>query len=389
MKIPLKYTLRNFKSRKLTTGITLLGITLVVFVFAAVLMMAFGIEKTLRVTGSPENVIVTRKAANGEISSLVDGETQNVIRTLPHIAKNSSGTQLITSEPVVIINISKKSGGLSNVTVRGVSPTAAEIRPQIKIVEGRMFTFGVNELIVGSSIEKRFVGSSIGDMVKFAGDQWKIVGKFTTDGSGFDSEMWGDAIRMLGAFNRGNTVSSVTLKLDDAGNFDEFKRAFESDRRLTQFEPKIEQKFFEEQSEMMAIFIRILGIFITIIFSLGSVIGAMITMYAAVANRTVEIGTLRALGFKRRSILTAFLIESLLIAVGGGVLGLLLASTLQFFSISTLNFGSFAELEFSFALNPSIVITSLIFAVVMGFVGGFLPSVRAARLNIVNALRAG
>jgi ABC-type lipoprotein release transport system permease subunit len=389
MKIPLKYTLRNFRSRKLTTGITLIGITLVVFVFAAVLMMAFGIEKTLRITGSPENVIVTRKAANGEISSLVDGETQNVIRTLPHIAKNSSGSQLITSEPVVIINIAKKSGGLSNVTVRGVSPVANEIRPQIKIVEGRMFTFGVNELIVGSSIEKRFVGSSIGDMVKFAGDQWKIVGKFTTDGSGFDSEMWGDAIRMLGAFNRGNTVSSVTLKLDDASNFDEFKRTFESDRRLTQFEPKIEQKFFEEQSEMMAIFIRILGIFITIIFSVGSVIGAMITMYAAVANRTVEIGTLRALGFKRRSILTAFLIESLLIAVGGGVLGLLLASTLQFFSISTLNFGSFAELEFSFALNPSIVITSLIFAVAMGFVGGFLPSVRAARLNIVNALRAG
>ncbi len=389
MKIPLRYTLRNFRSRKLTTGITLLGITLVVFVFAAVLMMAFGIQKTLQLTGSDQNVIVTRKAANGEISSLVDGETQNVVRTLPHIAKNSSGTMLLSAEPVVIINISKKGGGLSNVTVRGVSPTVNEIRPQIKIVEGRMFTFGVKELIVGSSIQKRFIGASIGDVVKFAGDDWRIVGKFTTDGSGFDSEIWGDALQLLNSFNRGNTVSSLTLKLDDPSNFADFKRTFESDRRLTQFEPKIEQKFFEEQSEMMAIFIRILGIFITVIFSFGSTIGAMITMYSAVANRTVEIGTMRALGFKRRSILTAFLIESLFIALAGGVLGLLLASLLQFFSISTLNFQSFAELEFSFALNSSIVITSMIFALVMGLLGGFLPSVRAARLNIVNALRGG
>jgi putative ABC transport system permease protein len=388
MKIPFKYTIKNFTSRKLTTFITIFGVALVVFVFAAVLMMAYGIQKTLIATGLPDNVLITRKAANGEISSLVDGETQDVIRTLSHIAVDKDGKQIISKEPVVIINLQKVNGGVSNVTVRGVSDVIFELRPQVKIIEGRMFAFGLRELIVGSAVTGRFKGAKIGDEVKFAGDNWKIVGVFDSEGSGFDSEMWGDSEQLLNAFNRGNTVSSVTLKLDNVNNFEAFSKNFKFDKRLQQFEAKIEQQFFEEQSELMANFIRILGIFITIIFSFGATIGAMITMYAAVANRTVEVGTLRALGFKRRSILVVFLIESLVIAITGGVIGIFLASFLQFFNISTLNFGSFAELSFNFSLSPSIVISSLIFAVLMGIIGGFLPSVRAARLNIVNALRA-
>jgi putative ABC transport system permease protein len=387
MKIPLKYSIRNFKNRKLTTGITITGIMLVVFVFAAVLMMAYGIQKTLIATGAEDNVKIVRKASNGEISSLVDGETQNVIKTLPYIAKSNDGRQIVSCEPVVIINLGKKSGGLSNITVRGVSEPVFLLRPNIKLLQGRMFKFGVKELIVGESISKRFEGAQIGNQVRFAGDEWTVVGIFSSDGSGFDSEMWGDALQLLNSFHRGGTVSSVTLKLDNIDNYEKFKSAFESDRRLQQFELKTERKYFEEQSEMMATFIRILGIFITVIFSFGSIIGAMITMYAAVANRTVEIGTLRSLGFRRRSILAAFLMESLTIALGGGVLGLFLASLLQFFSISTLNFSSFSELEFRFALSPSIIISSLIFALFMGLLGGFLPSVRAARMNIVNALR--
>lgn len=388
MKIPFKYTIKNFTSRKLTTFITIFGVALVVFVFAAVLMMAYGIQKTLIATGLPDNVLITRKAANGEISSLVDGETQDVIRTLSHISVGKGGKQIISKEPVAIINLEKFGGGVSNVTVRGVSDVIFELRPQVKIIEGRMFNFGLRELIVGSAVTGRFQGAKIGDEVKFAGDRWKIVGVFDSDGSGFDSEMWGDSEQLLNAFNRGNTVSSVTLKLDNVNNFKNFKKNFEFDRRLHQFEPKIEQKYFEEQSELMANFIRILGIFITIIFSFGATIGAMITMYAAVANRTIEVGTLRALGYKRRSILIVFLIESLVIAISGGIIGIILASFLQFFSISTLNFGSFSELAFSFSLSPSIIISSLIFATLMGIIGGFLPSVRAARLNIVNALRA-
>jgi ABC-type antimicrobial peptide transport system permease subunit len=388
LKIPFKYIWGSFKSRKLTTFLTIAGVGMVVFVFTAVLMMAYGIEKTLVATGAPEDVIVVRKSANNEITSIVDGETQNVVRTLPNIAKAPDGSPILSNEPVVIINLEYLSGGLSNVTVRGVSPAVNNLRPQMKITDGRMFTWGVRELIVGESITKKFRGAQIGNSVKFAGDNWKIVGIFQMEG-GFNSEMWGDTQQLLNAFNRGNNVSSVSLKLDDVQNFDSFKRTFERDRRLEQFEPKLAQKFYAEQSEFMTIFIRILGIFITVIFSFGSTIGAMITMYAAVANRTVEIGTLRSLGFSRRSILTAFLLESLLISLLGGGIGLVLASLLQFFSISTLNWGSFAELEFSFAVSPSIIILSLIFAALMGFIGGFLPSVRAARMNIVNALRAG
>jgi ABC-type antimicrobial peptide transport system permease subunit len=389
MKIPIKYILRNFRSRKLTTLITVSGVALVVFVFAAVLMMAYGIQSTLSATGSIDNVKIVRKAANGEISSLIGGETQNVIRSLPHIAVTEEGKQIISNEPVVIINLNKPDGAMGNVTIRGISQVSEQLRPQVKIEEGRMFNFGVRELIVGKPISKRFVGAKLGDMVKFAGDDWKLVGTFSADGSGFESEMFGDALQLLSAFNRGNTVSTITLKLDDVNNFESFKKVFEADRRLQQFEAKTEQSYFEEQSELMAMFIRVLGIFVTVIFSFGAIIGAMITMYSAVANRTVEVGTFRALGFRRRSILTAFLTESILISLFGGLLGVLLASFLSFFSISTLNFGSFAELEFSFSTSPSIIISSLVFALMMGIIGGFLPSVRAARINIVNALRAG
>ena len=389
MSIPFKYSLKNFKSRKLTNVITVFGVALVVFVFTAVLMMAYGIQKTLVATGTEDNVIILRKSANGEISSIIPGNIQNVIRTLPHIKTTKDGKQIISYEPVVIINLDKKGGGLSNITVRGVSPEVTNLRPQAKLIEGRMFKWGSRELIVGPSISKNFLNAEIGHEIKFAGDEWTIVGKFVSGGSGFDSEFWGDSKQLLNAFKRGNTVSTVTLKLDVKSNYESFKKAFDSEKRLKQFEPKIEQKFFEEQSELMANFIRILGIFVTIIFSLGSTIGAMITMYAAVANRTIEIGTLRSLGFKRRSILVVFLFESVLISLVGGVIGILFASGLQFFTISTLNFASFSEISFSFALTPSIILGSLLFACAMGILGGFLPSVRAARMNIINALRAG
>lgn len=387
MKIPLKYTLRNLGTRRLTTGITVLGIALVVFVFSAVLMMAYGVQKTLIATGSDQNVLVARKAANGEISSIIDRETANVILTLPHIAKTSEGKPIASGEPVVVINLNKVDGGLSNVTVRGVSPQVFALRPQVKLKEGRMFTWGARELVTGVSIAKHFAGSKIGDIVRFAGDNWTVVGLFDSDGSGFDSEMWGDTEQLLDAFTR-SAYSTMTFRLDQPNAFNDFVAAFNKEPRLQQFEPKIEKRFFEEQSELMAGFIRILGIFITVIFSAGATIGAMITMYAAVANRTVEVGTLRALGFRRRSVLAAFLTESLLLSLIGGAIGLAFASTLQFVTISTLNFGSFSELAFSFALSPSIIVSSLLFALMMGLLGGFLPSVRAARLNIVNALRS-
>lgn len=387
MKVPFKYIVKNFKTRKLTTFITIAGIALVVFVFAAVLMMAYGIQKTLIATGSPENVIVARKSSNGEISSIIPGDIRSVIKTIPNIAKSADGKPVISEEPVVIINLEIKKGGMSNITVRGVSQEVFNLRPQVKLKEGRMFNPSLRELIVGKAISDKFIGAQIGSKIRFAGDNWTIVGLMESDGSGFDSEVWGDSDQLLNAFRRGNAVSTVTFKMDNAGSYEKIKQIFDSERRLQQFEPKIEQKFFEEQSELMAAFIRILGIFITVIFSLGATIGATITMYAAVANRTIEVGTLRSLGFSRRSILLAFLTEAVFISLIGCVIGLFFASFLQFFSISTLNFSSFSELSFSFALNPSIIIITFIFAVMMGIIGGFFPSVHAARLNIVTALR--
>jgi len=388
MKIPFKYTFRNFAARKLTTFITVAGIALVVFVFTAVLMMSNGIRKTLTATGLPDNVMVVRKSATGEISSIIDPETQNIIKSLNHIARKQDGTPILSGEPVVIINLAKLGGGMSNIMVRGVEQSILELRPQVKFISGKMFSPGSRELVAGESIIKNFPGTKLGSKIKIAGDYWTVTGIFTTNGSGFDSELWGDSRQLLAAFNRGSTVSSMTFKLDDPANFDFIKRDFQKDIRLQQFEPEIEKKYFEKQSEMMSIFINVLGLFITIIFSFGAIIGATITMYAAVANRTVEIGTLRSLGFSRRSILTAFLMESLLISLIGGGLGLLLASGLSFFSISTLNFGTFSEVAFNFALSGDIIVTSLIFAGLMGIIGGFLPSFRAAKLNIVNALRA-
>jgi putative ABC transport system permease protein len=387
MTIPFRYILRSFGARRLTTSMTVLGIALVVFVFSAVLMMAHGIQQTLRATGSEENVLVLRKAANSETLSILDRQIATLITAMPQVARSAVGIPLSSREVVVIINMQIARGGMSNVTVRGVEPAAFELRPQVRLVEGREFRWGAREIIVGSSIAKRFAGAQIGERIKFAGDFWSVVGVFDSEGSGFQSEIWGDSSQIKDAFKRAS-YSTLTLRLRDPEAFGEFVAAFAADNRLLNYEPKTERRFFEEQSEMMATFIRVLGLFITVIFSIGATIGAMITMYGAVANRTVEIGTLRALGFQRRSILTAFLGESLLLALAGGVIGLILASLLQFLTISTLNFQSFAELAFSFSLSLFIVAASLTFALIMGMLGGFLPALRAARLNIVSALRA-
>jgi ABC-type antimicrobial peptide transport system permease subunit len=366
----------------------MLGIALVVFVFSAVLMMANGVQQTLRSTGSDDNMVVARKAAASEIMSIIDREAAAIMANMPQVARFADGRPISSKEVVVIINLSKLGGkGISNVTVRGVEEAALALRPQVKIRSGRMFRWGAREVIAGVGIAKRFAGAQIGEKIKFGGDLWSVVGIFDADGSGFESEVWGDGVQIMDAFKR-SSFSTVTARLRQPDDLSSVFNAFEADNRLQYFVAKREKKFFEEQSEMMAMFIRILGLFITVIFSTGATIGAMITMYGAVANRTTEIGTLRALGFLRRSVLVAFMIESLTLSLGGGLAGLGLAALLQFVTISTLNFGSFSELAFSFALSPSIIALSLAFSLAMGFIGGFLPAVRAARLNIVQALRA-
>ena len=387
MNIPLYYIWKNFPARKLTTGITIAGIALVVFVFAAVLMMADGIQQTLSSTGSNDNVVITRKSSSGEITSIIDRATADLISTMPMIQKDETGKPLLTSDAVTILNAPKKDGGgLSNLAVRGVSENALKIRNKITIISGRMFTFGARELIVGKAIEERFSNIAIGNTIKFAGDNWVIVGIMDAEKSAFESELWCDANQLIQAFNRVD-YSTLTFRISDNANIEQLKAIFAGDKRLNQYEPENERKYFEKQSEAMRLFIQVLGITITVIFSVGAMIGAMITMYAAVANRTTEIGTLRALGFQRLSILIAFLVESLITAFIGGFIGIGLASILQFYSISTLNFGSFSELSFSFALTSNVIQGALTFTGIMGFIGGFLPAVKASRMSILSALR--
>ncbi|MGH8671652.1 MAG: ABC transporter permease [Burkholderiales bacterium] len=387
MRIPVIYSTRNFANRKLTALLTASGMALVVYVYATVLMLTEGLEKTLVETGSYGNVVVIRRSSETEIQSGIEREQAAIVASLPEIARGSNGGALISKEVVVLINLPKRdSDKPSNVTIRGLSGIGLELRPQAKVVEGRMFAPGSSEIVTGRSIAQRFQGGGIGETLRFGMRDWTVVGVLDSGGSSFDSEIWGDADQMMQAFRR-QGYSSTVFRLSEPGAFEAVKKTIEDDQRLT-LEAKRESVFYAEQSEVMAKFIRILGGVLSAIFSIGAIIGAMITMYASVANRTHEIGTLRALGFDKTSILSAFLLESLLLGLTGGVAGLILASLMQVLSISTMNWQTFAELAFTFTLTPAIVVESLIFALAMGLLGGFLPALRAARMNIVDALRA-
>ncbi|MBA4417959.1 MAG: multidrug ABC transporter permease [Syntrophus sp. (in: bacteria)] len=387
MAIPFSYSFRNLWTRRLTTVLTASGMALVVFVFAAILMLAEGLQKTLVETGSFDNVVVIRKAAVSEVQSGIERYQASIVETDPQVATGTDGMPLAAKEMVVLIGLPKRgSDQQSNVTIRGIVEKSLILRPQVRLVEGRMPKPGSAEIMAGMSIAKRFKGGNIGETLRFGMRDWVIVGVFDAGNTGFNSEIWGDVDQLMQAFRR-PVYSSIIFKIRDSSQFDVLKKRIEGDPRLT-LEAKREKKYYLEQSEMMAKFLRILGISLTIIFSLGAVIGAMITMYTAVATRVGEVGTLRALGFQRTSILSAFLMESLLLGFSGGLAGLFFASFLQMITISTMNFQTFSELAFSFTLTPGIIFKALMFALIMGFVGGVLPAVRAAHMNIVDSLRA-
>lgn len=387
MAIPLAYSLRNLMTRRLTTALTTSGMALVVLVFATTLMLAEGLRETLVSTGSYDNVIVIRKASNTEIQSGIDRYQASIVETQPEIAIGENGQNLVAKELLVIINLPKRQTEKpSNVAIRGISEQSLLLRPQATLVEGRMPKMGSSEIIAGESIARRFKGCGIGEKLYFAMRDWTVVGIFRAGNTGFNSEIWGDVDQLMQAFRR-PVYSSIIFKLRNYPEFDKVKERIESDPRLT-LEARREVKYYADQSEFMTKFLSILGISLTLIFSIGATIGAAITMYAAVANRTSEIGTLRALGFQRRSILIAFLLESLLMSSLGGFLGLFFSSFMQLLTISTVNWQTFSELAFSFTLTSKIVYQSLIFSLIMGFTGGVLPAYRASKMNIVDALRA-
>jgi ABC-type lipoprotein release transport system permease subunit len=386
MPLPLSYSFRNLWTRKLTTILTATGMALVVFVFAAVLMLAEGLRKTLVETGSEDNVVVVRRSADSEVVSIIQRSEAAIVETRPEIAGDEAGRPLAAREVMVLIALPKAgSQAVGNVPIRGITETSLRLRPQVRLVAGRFLKPGTSEILIGGSIAKRFQGTGLGENLRFGLRNWRIVGILDAGRTGFDSEIWADADQLMNTFRR-PVYSSVVLKLRDRRSFDPLKKQLEADPRLTVI-AKRETRFYADQSEIMARFIRILGLSLTVIFSVGAMIGAMVTMYAAVANRTIEIGTLRALGFHRGSILGAFLIEALLLGTLGGLLGLVAASGMQWVTISTINWQTFSELAFSFVLNGEIALQTLGFALIMGLLGGFLPAFRAARLNIVEALR--
>lgn len=387
MAIPLSYSIRNLRTRRLTTALTAGGMALVVFVFAAILMLAEGLSRTLVETGSAENVVVIRKGSETEVQSGVERHQAAIIETQPEVAVDDRGRRLVAKEVVVLISLPKRgSTSRSNVVIRGTGEQSLALRPQVRLSAGRMPRPGSSEIIAGRKIAEGFTGGGLGETLRFGQRDWTVVGVFDAGNRGFSSEIWGDADQLMQAFRR-PVYSSVIFRLQDPSGFAAVRERIENDPRLT-VEALRENRFYAKQSETMARFLRILGFALTAIFSLGAMIGAMITMYAAVSNRTAEIGTLRALGFSRVSILWAFLAESLALGLFGGAAGLLGASFLQLLTVSTVNFQTFSELAFSFTLSLQILAESLLFSLVMGFVGGVLPAFRASRMNIVEALRA-
>lgn len=386
MGLLLSYSLRNLLTRRLTTALTAFGMALVVFAFASIIMLAEGLEKTLVDTGSFDNVIIIRRSSNSEVQSGIERLQAGIVETTPGIALGPGGRRLLAKELVVLITLQKRgTESSSNVVIRGISGDSLVLRPQVELVAGRPPGHGLSEIIVGRSVADRFRGVELGGKLTFGMRDWTVVGIFDAGNTGFSSEVWGDVDQLMQAFRR-PVYSSVTFKLRDPSQLERVKERIETDPRLT-LEAKREVTYYREQSAALAKFLRILGFSLTVVFSFGAVVGAMITMYAAVSNRTGEIGTLRALGFQRASILLAFLMESLFLGLIGGCVGLFFASFLQFFTVSTTNFQTFSELAFSFSLSLETIYSALAFSLIMGFAGGILPALRASRMNIVEALR--
>src|SRR5436190_2981760 len=359
------YNLRSMIVRKGTAAMTAGGIAMVVAVFVMTLAIAQGFRQTLVVSGSPQNAIVLRKSATAETVSAVLRSDVPIVEALPQVARGPDGRPLSSSELVVIIALPRQSDNQpANVPARGVGPKAFEVRDNLKVVDGRRFAPGTREINVGKAAVGRFKGLTLGSTVKFGSATWNVVGIFTADDASFESEIWGDVDLMMPAFQR-NGYQSMTVKLADPSMFDSFKAAIEADPRLY-LQPQREQDYYAEQSRAMTTVIRVFGTFVTLILSIGAVFRAMNTMYAAVAYRTREIGTLRALGFSRLRIVAAFLVESVARALVGGIVGCVLALPVNGLSTGAMNMQSFSELAFKFRVTPTLIVSGIAFSALMG-----------------------
>jgi ABC-type antimicrobial peptide transport system permease subunit len=328
-----------------------------------------------------------RQGAGSEIQSAVERDQASILASLPEIATGAAGERMLSKEAVVLVGLTKRGANRpTNVTIRGLSEIGLALRPQVRITAGRLFRPGSSEIVVGMQINDGFGSTAIGEKLQFGGREWTVVGIFDAGNTAFGTEIWTDVDQLMQTFRR-NSYSSIVFRIANPRNFEKVAQRIENDQRLAHRAER-ETVFYSKQSRTMADFLRVLGVTLRLVFSMGAIIGATITMHAAVASRTMEIATLRALGFRRTNILAAFLGESLVLGFVGGLIGAALASGMQLFTISTMSWQTFSELAFSLVLTPGILIRSLGFGVVMGLIGGFFPAFRAARLNITDALRA-
>ncbi len=387
MALPIRYNIRNLGQRWKVTLLAIFGIALVVSAVVVIASMSAGFQAALRSTGSDKNAIVTQRGSMSELTSWINIGNAQTIMTDPRIARDSSGTPMASCEIVVIASKPKKTDNQpTNITLRGVTPEAFKVRTGINLVEGRMFSPGVFEVIAGKKISDRVKGLNVGDTIRVQRKEFKVVGLFTADGSSFESEMWGDYNALGPAVGRNGGCESLTVRLTNPAVLASFDKDLRANPQM-QVQADSERTYYENQAGGIATALKILAGFVGIVMGIGAVFGAMNTMYAIVSQRTREIGTLRALGFSRFSILLSFVMESVLLALVGGVLGCLIAIPMNGFTAGTGQTQSFSELAFAFKITPGIVIVGLSFAVLMGFVGGLLPALRASRMPITKALR--
>jgi putative ABC transport system permease protein len=379
--------LRNLRQRVGSSLVAVIGIAGVVAILVAVLSIAEGFRKTMMSTGAADRAIVLRQGSSSEMLSFFSGDSARLIKNGPGVLQGEHGSEA-SAELFVIVDMPKRgSGTAANVPLRGVEPAAFEIRDELKIVEGRNFRSGTREVIVGRSATRSFEGLDVGSVLRFGAADWTVVGVFDAGGSLTESEIWCDARVLQPAYRRGNSFQAVYVKLDDPSVLTDYKLALAADPRLNVVVQR-ESEYFAAQSKVLVGIIQNLGLVIAIIMGAGAAFGALNTMYTAVSSRSREIATLRALGFQRGPVLVSVLVESLFLGLVGGAIGAVSAYYLfDGFQTSTLNWQSFSQVAFQFAVTPRLLVTAILYAVILGLIGGILPAIRAARLPIAQALR--
>src|SRR5436190_4873180 len=387
MAIPIVYNLRSVRARWTSAIVAVVGIAGTVGVFVAMLSLANGFRATLVSSGSPDNALIVRGGATSEMTSGVALDAVKIIQDAPGIARGPSGP-LVTAEAVLMAPIPLRSTGTdANVEVRGVSPNVLEIRKGVRIIEGRMFSPGLAEVVVGKNANTTYSGLTLGNTIGLGTVQWKVVGVFDAGGSSFDSEVWGDPHLLTAAYNRPDTFfQSVTAHLTSREWLTQLREALTNDPRLN-VDVLREIDYYAKQATRINTLITRLGGFVAFVMAIGAVFGALNTMYSAVADRGKEIATMRALGFGGPSVVFSFLLEALLISFVGGLLGCLAVLRLNGITTSTINFQTFSNLAFNFKITPGLLAEGIVFALVMGVLGGLFPAVRAAGLPVATALR--